>query len=165
MMRRVLLTRGLSNVRDAIELIQQTMLPGEFHLGATYFTEHTPLRQVANSFYLEPADGEADASIEWLLDLCWKQDFSWIWPQSRWSLLLQAQDRLAATGIRWILPCPDMDTLEVLQDKARANARLAAIGVSLPRSLPVVTAGEFIAALAELGSSAHKGGVKPVQSI
>lgn len=43
---RVLMTRGLSNVRDAIELIHQAMAPGEFHLGATYFTEHTPLRHV-----------------------------------------------------------------------------------------------------------------------
>jgi hypothetical protein len=32
---RVLLTRGLSNVRDAIDLIHRAMVPGEFHLGAT----------------------------------------------------------------------------------------------------------------------------------
>ncbi|HRF42872.1 MAG TPA: ATP-grasp domain-containing protein [Candidatus Competibacteraceae bacterium] len=165
MTQRVLLTRGLSNVRDAIDLIHQAMLPGEFHLGATYFTEHTPLRQAADSLYLEPADKEVEVSIEWLLDLCRTQDFGWIWPQGRWPLLLQAQDRLAATGIRSILPCPDADTLEVLQDKARANARLAAAGVSLPRSLPVAAADEFIAALAELESSAHKVCVKPVQSI
>ena len=51
---RVLLTRGLSNVRDAIELIHRAMAPEEFHLGATYFTEHTPLRRVADSLDLEP---------------------------------------------------------------------------------------------------------------
>jgi biotin carboxylase len=162
---RVLMTRGLSNVRDAIELIHQAMAPGEFHLGATYFTEYTPLRGVADSFHLEPEDADAEAYVEWLLNLCQAQDFQWVWPQGRWSLLLRARDHFAAAGIRWILPCPDVDTLEALQDKARANARLATADVPLPRSLPFAFAGEFTNALAALGGGARRVCVKPVQSI
>ncbi|MCP5159456.1 MAG: ATP-grasp domain-containing protein [Gammaproteobacteria bacterium] len=162
---RVLLTRGLSNVRDAVALIHQAMTPGEFHLGVTYCTEHTPLRQVADSFHLELTVSEADTYVEEVLELCRQQDFGWIWPQSRWSLWLQAQDRFTAAGIRSILPCPDIDTLEVLQDKARVNDRLVAAKVPLPHSIRVTTGDEFNAALAELGGGARKVCIKPVQSI
>ena len=94
---RVLATRGLSNVRDAFDLVREAMVPGEFHLGASHATEHTPLRLSADSFYLEPADGGApEAYVEWLLALCRERDFALVWPQSRWSWLLKAQDRFAA---------------------------------------------------------------------
>lgn len=160
---RVLLTRGLSNVRDAIALIHQAMRPGEFHLGATYFTENTPLRGVADSFYLEPANADAERSIEWALDLCRAQDFQWIWPQSRWSFWLQAQQRFAAAGVHLILPCRDTETLAVLQDKARANARLKR--APLPLSWSIATAEEFRAAQAALEGEARRVCVKPAQSI
>ena len=159
---RVLLTRGLSNVRDAIELIHQAMAPGEFHLGATYFTEDTPLRGVADSFHLEPVDADAEAYVEWLLNVCRTQDFPWVWPQGRWSLWLRVQDRFAAAGVRLILPCPDVQTAQALQDKARANARLET--TPLPRSWPVTTAEEFRTALAAL-DGAQRMCIKPVQSI
>ena len=159
---RVLLTRGLSNVRDAIELIHQAMAPGEFHLGATYFTEDTPLRGIADSFHLEPVDADAEAYVEWLLNVCRTQDFPWVWPQGRWSLWLRAQDRFAAAGVRLILPCPDVETMQALQDKACANARLET--APLPRSWPVTTAEEFRAALAAL-DGAQRMCIKPAQSI
>lgn len=162
---RILLTRGLSNVRDAIELIHRAMTPGEFHLGVTYATEHTPLRLVADSFYLEPPDAEPDAYVEWLLTLCQERDFAWVWPQSRWSILLQHQTRFAAAGIRLILPCPDVDTLDDMQDKARAHIRLAAAGAPLPQTWTITTAEEFTEALATLNGAAWRVCVKPVQSI
>ena len=159
---RILLTRGLSNVRDAITLIHQAMTPGEFHLGATYPTPLTPLRGVADGFFAEPA---ADDYAEKLLDLCRKQNFPWVWPQGRWEALFNAQSRFAAAGVRLILPCPDADTLDVLQDKARANARLAAVGVPLPQTLPVATAAEFNEALATLNGDGRTICVKPARSI
>lgn len=162
---RVLLTRGLSNVRDAIELIHQTMTPDEFHLGATYFTEHTPLCQAADSFYLEPVEEDPEAYVEWLLNLCRTQEFPWLWPQSRWSLLLRMQDRFAAAGIRLIRPCPDVETLAVLHDKARANARLAALGMSLPQTESITTGEAFRRSLAALGGGARRVCVKPAESI
>ncbi|MBK8754292.1 ATP-grasp domain-containing protein [Candidatus Contendibacter odensensis] len=163
---RLLLTRGLSNVRDAIDLIHGVMAPDEFHLGAAYATEYTPLRRVADSFVLEPDDPEPGAYIEWLLALCQERDFAWVWPQSRWSLLLNQQSRFAAAGVQLILPCPDTDTLDAVQDKARANARLAATGVALPQTLPVTTAADFNAALAILGDNGTRQVcVKPVRSI
>ncbi|MDS4040570.1 MAG: ATP-grasp domain-containing protein [Candidatus Competibacter sp.] len=161
---RVLLTRGLSNVRDAIELIHRAMAPGEFHLGASYFTEHTPLRRVADSLDLEP-ELEAESHVDWLLALCRERGFHWIWPQSRQSALLGQQTRFAAAGVRLILPCPDAETLDELQDKSRANARLAAAGVSLPQTLPANTVAEFEEALAVLGGAARRVCVKPVRSI
>ncbi|HRD49037.1 MAG TPA: ATP-grasp domain-containing protein [Candidatus Contendobacter sp.] len=163
---RFLLTRGLSNVRDAIDLIHGTMAPDEFHLGATYAAEYTPLRRVADSFALEPAASEPGAYVEWLLGLCRERNYAWVWPQSRWSLLLNEQSRFAAAGVRLLLPCPDADTLDAVQDKARANARLAAAGVPLPQTLPVTTAADFNAALALLGGNrAGQVCVKPVRSI
>jgi biotin carboxylase len=96
------------------------------------------------------------------LDLCRTQDFQWVWPQGRWSLWLQTQDRFAAAGIRLILPCPDTVTLAALQDKARANARLET--APLPRSWSIATAEEFRAAQAALGE-AQRMCIKPAQSI
>ena len=162
---RVLLTRGLSNVRVAIDLIHQAMAPGEFHLGATYFTEHTPLRRAADSFFLEPADEDEEAHVEWLLKLCQTQEFAWVWPQSRWPLWLRMRERFAAAGIRLILPCPDQETFAAVQNKAQANARLAAVGTPLPRSASITTGAEFRAALAALGNGEQRVCVKPAQSI
>lgn len=160
---RVLFTCGLSNVRDAIELIHRTMMPGEFHLGATYATEYTPLRRAADSFYLEPVDAAPQAYGEWLLALCRERKFAWVWPQGRWAWLLSQQARFAAAGVRLILPCPDAATLDDIEDKARANARLAAAGVPLPRSWPAATAVEFAAILDIQGGGRLC--VKPVRSI
>jgi biotin carboxylase len=162
---RVLFTRGLSNVRDAIELIHRAMAPGEFHLGATYVTEHTPLRRVADSFYLEPVETAPEAYVDWLLALCRGQEFAWVWPQGRWSLLLTHRSRFARAGIRLILPCPHLEMLDDVQDKARANARLAAVGVPLPQTLPVITSAQFGDALVALGGATRRVCVKPVRSI
>lgn len=162
---RVLTTRGLSNVRDAIELIHRAMAPGEFHIGASYVTEHTPLRLSADSFYLEPAEAEPDAYVEWLLALSRAQDFAWVWPQSRWALLMGWRERFDALGVRLILPCPDAATLDDIQDKSRANARLEAIGVPMPQTLLVTTGAEFVAAMATIGDSGQRACVKPVRSI
>lgn len=162
---RVLLTRGLSNVRDAIALIHQAMSPGEFELGAAYFSELTPLRRTADRFFLEPAADTADGYADWLLAVCREQEFAWVWPQSRWGLLLNEQARFAAAGVLLILPCPDADTLDVIQDKACANLRLAALGISLPQTLPVATAAEFAEALATLGTGGRRVCVKPARSI
>lgn len=162
---RILFTRGLSNVRDAIDLIHRAMAPGEFHLSATYPTEHTPLRLVADAFALEPADTAPEAYVEWLLALCRERDFAIVWPQSRWSPLLDEQARFAAAGVRLMLPCPDTNTLDDIQDKARANARLAAAGVSLPRTWSVTTAAEFADVLAMCGGGTRRVCVKPIRSI
>jgi glutathione synthase/RimK-type ligase-like ATP-grasp enzyme len=162
---RILLTRGLSNVRDAIALIHQSMTPGEFHLGASYVTEHTPLRRAADSFVLEPADLAPDAYVDWLLALCQQEAFAWVWPQGRWATLLNQQARFAAAGVRLLLPCPDGDTLDAIQDKTRANARLAAAGVPLPQTQSVATADEFAEALAGLANGMGRVCVKPTRSI
>lgn len=162
---RVLFTRGLSTVRAAIDLIHQKMAPGEFYLGASYSTEQTPLRRVADAFVLEPANATPDQYGEWLLALCREREFAMVWPQSRWSLLLDQQARFTAAGVHLLLPCPDSPTLGDIQDKARANARLAAAGVALPETLSIVTSTEFSAAAALLEESGRRACVKPVQSI
>ena len=162
---RVLATRGLSNVRDAIDLIHQAMVPAEFHLGASYATQYTPLRLVADSFYLEPSDGTAEAYVEWLLALCREQDFRWVWPQSRWSLLLGEQDRFRSAGVGLILPCPNGELLAEVQDKSRANTRLAAAGVPLPQTWQITTSAEFVEAMKALNQVGRQGCVKPIQSI
>lgn len=162
---RALLTRGLSTVRAAVDLIHQAMRPGEFYLGASYSTEHTPLRLSADGFYLEPADATPDAYVAWLLALCQDRGFTLVWPQSRWSLLLDERARFAGAGVRLILPCPDSETLAAIQDKSRANARLADAGVPLPHTLPVSTGAEFGEAVAALRDGGRRACVKPVRSI
>ena len=159
------MTRGLSNVRDAIALIHQAMTPGEFHLGATYATEHTPLRRIADFFAVEPADPAPDVYVDWLLALCRRESFSWVWPQSRWAVLLDQQARFAAADVRLLLPCPDADTLDIIQDKNRANARLAAAGVPLPQTRSVATTDEFAEALVGLANGMGRACVKPARSI
>lgn len=162
---RALLTRGLATVRAAIDLVHEAMEPGEFHLGASYSTEQTPLRLSADSFYLEPATATPETYVEWLLALCREREFTVVWPQNRWSLLLDEQARFADAGVRLILPCPDATTLEAVQDKSRANARLAAAGVALPQTLPVATGAEFTEALATFAAGGWRTCVKPVRSI
>ena len=77
---RALVTRGLATVRAAIDLVHEAMEPDEFHLGASYSTEQTPLRLSADSFYLEPAAATPDAYVEWLLALCREREFTLVWP-------------------------------------------------------------------------------------
>lgn len=165
MTERVLITRGLATVQAAIALIHQAMRPDEFHIGASYATEQTPLRRTADSFYLEPSQATADAYSEWLLALCRDEQFSVVWPQNRWSLLIEQQARFAAAGVSLILPCPAVETLAEIQDKARANARLAAVGVPLPQTFPMSTSVKFAEAMAVLNASGQRTCVKPVRSI
>lgn len=162
---RVLITRGLATVRAAIALIHEAMTPDEFHIGASYATEQTPLRRTADSFYLEPSQATADAYSEWLLGLCRDEQFSTVWPQNRWSLLIEQQARFAAAGVSLVLPCPTAEMLAEIQDKARANARLAALGVPLPQTVPIATRVEFAEALAVLTANGQRACVKPVRSI
>ncbi|MBL8258587.1 MAG: ATP-grasp domain-containing protein [Candidatus Competibacteraceae bacterium] len=162
---RALMTRGLSTVRAAIDLIHQAMGPEEFHLGASYSTEHTPLRLSADAFFLEPPEATPEAYVAWLLALCRDRDFRLVWPQSRWSSLLDARARFADAGVRLILPCPDSATLAEIQDKARANARLAAAGVPLPQARLVTARAEFDEAVRALSDGGRRACVKPVKSI
>ncbi|MBL8250102.1 MAG: ATP-grasp domain-containing protein [Candidatus Competibacter sp.] len=164
-MDRVLLTRGLATVRAAIDLVHAAMRASEFYLGASYSTEQTPLRLAADAFYLEPPDATPDSYVEWLLALCRDQNFGLIWPQSRWSLLLDERARFADAGARLILPCPDSDTLADIQDKSRANARLAQVGVPLPQTLLVTARAEFDEAVRALSDGGRRACVKPVKSI
>lgn len=165
MTERVLITRGLATVQAAIALIHEAMLPDELHVGASYVTEQTPLRRTADSFYLEPSQATPDAYIEWLLALCRDERFRIVWPQNRWSLLIEQQARFAAAGVSLILPCPATETLAEIQDKARANARLATVGVPLPQTMLMTTGAEFNEALATLSASGRRTCVKPVRSI
>lgn len=162
---RVLLTRGFSTVRAAIDLVHQAMAPGEFYLGASYATDQTPLRLSADAFDLEPSDAAPDAYLEWLLELCRAREFAWVWPQNRVSLLFDWRGRFEEAGVRLLLPCPDAATLAEVQDKSRANARLAAEGVELPQSFLVKTGAEFRDALASLAESGLRTCVKPLQSL
>lgn len=162
---RILLTRGFATVRAAIDLIHEAMQPGEFHLGASYSTEQTPLRRSADSFHLEPTEADPTAYVDRVLALCQAHDFALIWPQSRWSVWLDQVPRLADAGVRLILPCPDTATLADIQDKARANARLAAVGVPLPHTVVVHSREEFEASLAIMADSGGRACVKPLQSV
>lgn len=162
---RVLLTRGFSTVRAALDLVHQAMQPGEFHLAASYSTPHTPLRLAADSFYLEPAPTVATPYADWLLALCVAQEFSLVWPQSQWSLLLEQRRRFSQAGVRLLLPCPDAATLAELQDKAQAGTRLVTVGVPLPLSFPFATRAEFIAAQAALSEQGRRTCVKPTHSV
>ena len=162
---RVLLTRGLSTVRTAIDLIHQAMQPAEFHLAASYSTLHTPLRLVADSFYLEPGAMAGEAYADWLLTLCQTEQFAVVWPQSHWGLLLEQRQRFSRAGVQLLLPCPDPATLAAIQDKAQASLRLATAEIALPLSFPFSTAEEFSTAQAALTAQGRRTCVKPARSI
>lgn len=165
MTERVLITRGLATVRAAIALVHEAMVPGEFHLGASYATEQTPLRRVADSFYLEPSQAAPEAYIDWLLTLCRNERFSVVWPQNRWSLLLEQQVCFTEAGVSLILPCADTQTLAVIQDKAQANARLATEEIPLPQTIAIANSAEFAEALTALRANGRRACIKPVRSI
>jgi carbamoylphosphate synthase large subunit len=162
---RVLFNQGLSNVQDAVALIRQAMRPGEFHLTVSYNTRWTSLRAVADAFLLEPRTADGDVYLNWLLDGCRQHRIDLLWPQSRLPLMFAQRRRFAEIGVKILLPCLDLDTLAILDDKRRAAERLGPLGIALPRWRPFRDAEELALALEELGYPQRRVCVKPVRGM
>lgn len=133
MTKRVLITRGFSAVAQALRGIPPEMLPGEFELHASYNQQPSIISLFANRFYVEPEVGD-EAFVDWLLDLCYRNAIDIVWPQSYKRALLSQRGRLEASGVRFLLPVPDLGTFDELDDKARFLARLKCDEPDLPQA-------------------------------
>lgn len=165
---RVLFTRGFSSVAQALRGSRLDMTPGEFELHASYYERCSLINQLADCFHFEPQIDD-EAYVTWVLELCRQESIDVVWPQSRLRSLLQAKNRLEASGVRWLLPVPDIDTYEQLDDKGRFLSCLGREEPDLPHvHYRIVRSGaDFRQASGEL-LEAHPGTrlcIKPTKAI
>jgi biotin carboxylase len=153
MTKRVLFTRGLSAVAQALRGVPLDMKPGEFELHASYTQRLSIINRFADHFHFEPEVGD-DEFVGWLLDLCAKEAIDVVWPQSYKRALLRQRERLEASGVRFLLPVPDVETFDELDDKALFLSRLDRQEPDLPQAKYRVirTAAEYRAAANELNT-------------
>lgn len=163
----VLFTRGLSSIAQLVRAIREDMVAGEYLVHASYDTAFTPLAVTADRLHLEPPRAEDEAYADWLIGLCQREGIAIVWPQSRVRALLSRVARFTQAGIRLLLPTPDADTFDQIDDKLALLARVAraAPEVSLPDYRPVRTGRQFRDALRELGDGGRPLCIKPARGI
>lgn len=165
---RVLFTRGFSSVAQALRGSRLDMIPGEFELHASYNERYCLVKQLSDCFHFEPPLDD-EAYVAWVLELCQQEGIDVVWPQARLRSFLRAKDRLEASGVRWLLPVPDIDTYDQLDDKSLFLSRFGREEPDLPHAhYRVVRSGaDFREALREL-LEAHPGVrlcIKPTKAI
>lgn len=121
---RVLLTRGLSSVRDAVAWLRQDAAPGELTLLASYITSVTPLQHVADRLLAEP-EGSPDRWLAWLAETVRAEHVDLVWPQAWLKTLLHHPTAVAALGVPVLLPCRDSATYYLFQDKAACHVAMS----------------------------------------
>lgn len=159
----VLLTHGFSYIHSILNLIRSAMPPGEFRLLASYRSEHSAIQTAADVYLHEPEHATDAAYLDWLRGVCRAHGVDLLWPQSRLKTLLAHRAELEAAGLKLLLPCPDLPTLSVIDDKTQSAAVLAG-AVALPRWRLFHDSAELDAALADLAECAQVC-VKPAVSV
>lgn len=163
---RVLFTRGLSSVHDALSAIRQDSRSNEFTLLASYNTALTPLQHVADILLPEPA-GRGEEWLAWLSATVHKQRVDLLWPQSWTKTLLSNPSFVSDLNIPVLLPCSNPETYQVFRDKAECHQVLVSRlpGLALPWQVAAtgaVEVGAAIGACRELGMVPC---VKPLEGI
>ena len=164
---RVLLTRGLSNVRDALDWLQREASPGEFALFASYATPHTPIRSVADALLVEPAGSGGEAWLAWLAATAERERIGLIWPQAWIKTLLSHPVAAKSLAAPIVLPCPDVATYELMHDKAACHAALVEHYPAIPTAWSTVARGasEVAAAIAECRDRGCAPCIKPLSGM
>ncbi len=167
-MKTVLLNHGLASVTEALRLLRTGRRLGEFRLVAAR-PAHVRLGAGAEAEVVLPEPGKLapEAYVQQLLSWCAQYEVTVFWPQFWLKTVLRHQAEFAAQGVRLLLPCPDLATWQLLQDKAQVYR---AVQPHLPPAwLPdwrgVTDAAGFATALRELESRHERLCIKPTVGV
>jgi hypothetical protein len=122
----------------------------------------SPVRDVSPLFWTEPGRGETDYT-DWLIDTATQRGIEALVPQRGKIGVARALDRFAASGIQ-VHIAADVDTLDLLDDKAAFSASLADDPYLCPTTW-VTTAAAFEAAVDATTRNGASACVKPSRGV
>lgn len=163
-MARVWFNKTFSNVRAVLELIRQGDAAGEFWLVCTHPQKEFPGFQAADECGLEPAGLTGAPYVEFCLDFCRERRINLFWPGKEVALLAERRDRFAAQGVR-LLTAATVETLAILQDKARFYVEAQRFSIPPPDTHEFRTAAEFEAAYRRLQTAHGTLCLKPTDGV
>lgn len=164
----VLLNHGLASVTEALRLLRTGRRLGEFQLLAMR-PAHLRLGASAEADIVLPELGKVapEVYVQQLLQWCEQYKVTVFWPQFWLKTVLRYQTEFTQRGIHLILPCPDLATFALLQDKVQVYD--AVRGRLPPAWLPdyrrVTDSADFAAALAELAPRHERLCIKPTVGV
>ena len=167
-MKRIWFNVGLSNVRDAVEMIRKAAM-GRVSLVASHSDPVSPVLAAADQAFLEPTFDVSDASGEvaylaYCVEICATSKIDLFVPQRHRRILADHAAAFAVVGTRLAIPA-GRETLDLLHDKAAFHDAARAAGLPMPRTHVATTVAEFDAGVADLKAAGLQGCVKPAKGV
>ena len=152
--------RTFSHVRGALELIRAGDAHGRFSTLCTHPNPHFTGFLAADASELEPSRLEAEAYVEFCLDLCERRGVGVFYPGHHASAIAARHGEFEVRGVRLIL-AGSADALGALEDKAGFYRDHAQDAVPGPESICVQSHEQYSAASASLRARHPMIAVKP----
>lgn len=161
-------TKGLRNTAAAIAMIKADPLGAPFRCIASHVLERNPVAEVADSWFLEPADIDDESYVAWVLETAQREGVAMIVAQRRAAAFWPHREAFAKAGIELSLPA-SADTLERLDRKDLFCQDMDALGEPVSAHQAFTTVEEYDAARTALSHDprvqAHGLCFKPVRGI
>lgn len=145
------------NLRQCYGIDEVTLVCTHNHLTASAFL-------AADEAYLEPAELNGEAYLEWCLGFCQEHKIGVFWPGKEAALISQHHGRFHAIGVQ-VMSVADYDTLMLLHDKADFYSALSPDVAKTMDFIAVNNAEAFDAAVATLSAKHDRLCVKPAVSV
>jgi hypothetical protein len=155
---------NLSNTWQILQQLRASQRPGEFRLLCSHSDPAYPGRETSDLFIKDRRTLDAEAYVDWCLDLAARQGVELFWPWRQLRALVHARERFAAAGVR-LIAAADAGTLELLESKARQYAAIDSGLAAVPEHAVVNTLTGFDAAYSWLRAHGELVCYKPAVSV
>jgi hypothetical protein len=156
--------RNLSNTWRTCKLLRETRQPDEFFLLCSHTRKHYAGRRHCDAYEHEPSDLSDGDYVAYCLDMVRRYHVRLFYPWRRLFPILRADAEFQALGAT-VIRVAGIDTLEILENKARQYAALGDGTVPVPEHIVVNDGAGFVRAYDTLRSRYPVVCYKPVTSI
>lgn len=120
---------------------------------------------VADQWFLEPTQIDADPYVEWSLQQAIDRSVSAMVAMRHRGNLVRARERFESIGVRLAAGAMTLEAIDLCEHKDRFYAAMHEAGLPVPVAIPVADAEELEAAIAQVEAMGHGVCVKPVLGV
>lgn len=160
-MLRIWINRSFATTANAIADLRRDPPEGGVHVLGTHVDPGSPVLAVCDATEAEP-DVDGAAYLAWALELCRRHRIDVVVPRAHAAELASARADFAAIGAAVL--AADPDGIALVDDKARAYAAAAELGVLVPPHRVVRSGAELLDAVREIRAADGTACMKPVSA-
>ncbi len=161
---RIWFNKTFSTISAVFRNLHQSVAAGEITLICTH-THHTAAAFIAaDESYLEPAELNGRAYIDWCVAFCQQHNIQLFWVGKEAALISQHHDLFRAIGTQ-VLSVANFDTLTLLHNKAHFYSALPVEVATVMDFIAVNDRDSFDNAIAQLSTRHEQLCVKPAESV